>query len=286
MRMLVGYLGKTLCGAAVVAAFMVLPAGAATEIGKTVVVVKTVTGQVEQNVRQLVINDGVSQNEVIATEPDAASEIVFLDGTKISVGPRARITLDKFVYDPNPTKGTFFLTATEGVFRFVTGNMAHQSYKIATPNGTIGVRGTTLDIMVCSKLQPPTDPTASTDCTVVKVEQGDAFFRDLNGVETPISQGQTRTIFGPGQSGNSATVETGFSSAVTQMDNLITIGQLAALSPEAGGRGNGPPLSVDPTGTQFRFNSSNTSPPQQALNANPCVTPVRPPSPPGPGGAC
>src|SRR5690348_15481428 len=117
---LVESLGKIAVGAALVVGVMVLPADAAIEIGKTVVVVKTVTGQIEQSVRRLVINDGVRQNEIIATEPDAASEIVFLDGTKISVGPRARITLDKFVYDPDPSKGTFFLTASEGVFRFIT----------------------------------------------------------------------------------------------------------------------------------------------------------------------
>jgi hypothetical protein len=201
------YLGKILCGAAVVAALMALPAGAATEIGKTVVVVKTVTGQVEQTVRRLVINDGVTQNEIIATEADAASQIVFLDGTKITVGPKSHITLDKFVYDPNPSKGAFFLTATQGVFRFVTGSMAHQSYEIRPPNGTIGVRGTTLNIMVCSKDQPVQLPTAAADdCTVVEVVEGNAFLRDPSGVETPISQGQTRTISGPGQSGNSAAV--------------------------------------------------------------------------------
>ena len=138
---LVGYLGKGLCGAAVGAALMVQPANAATEIGKTVVVVKTVTGEFETTVRRLVVNDGVLQNEIISTDSDAASEIVFLDGTKISVGPRARITLDRFVYDPDPSKCTFFLTVSQGVFRFVTGTMAHQSYSIKTPNGTIGIRG-------------------------------------------------------------------------------------------------------------------------------------------------
>ena len=120
---------------------MASSASAATEIGKTVVVVKTVTGETEETVRRLVINDGVSQNEIISTESDAASEIIFLDGTKISVGPRARITLDRFVYDPDPSKCMFFLTVSQGVFRFVTGSMAHQSYSIKTPNGTIGVRG-------------------------------------------------------------------------------------------------------------------------------------------------
>jgi hypothetical protein len=76
---------------------------------------------------------------------------VFVDGTKISVGPRAHVTLDKFVYDPSSSKGSFFLSVTEGVFRFVTGGMEHQSYSIQTPSGTIGVRGTTVDIYIMGR---------------------------------------------------------------------------------------------------------------------------------------
>ena len=134
----------------VLAAVAMSPALAATDIGKTTIVVRTVTGTFATQVRQLVVDDGVNQNEVIATAADAASEILFVDGTKISVGPRAHVTLDKFVYDPNPAKGAFFLNVTEGVFRFVTGGMAHQSYSIQTPNGTVGVRGTNVTIFVMS----------------------------------------------------------------------------------------------------------------------------------------
>src|SRR5215469_3208972 len=216
---LVGSFGRIAAGAALVAGVMMVPADAALEakleIGRTVVVVKTVTGQIEQSVRRLVVNDGVQQNGGIATEPDAASEIVFLDGTKISVGPRAQITLDKFVYDPDPSKGTFFLTATQGVFRFVTGSMAHQSYQIKTPNGTIGVRGTELNIMVCHKdtkdlktkrVKDASDPCNEIDgdSTTVEVLQGSAFFTDQNGVQTPLSLGQTRSILAPGTGGNTA----------------------------------------------------------------------------------
>src|SRR5512146_1285664 len=108
---------------------------ASDDIGTTIVVVRTVTGTLETQTRQLVIHDDVGQNEVIATAPDAASEIEFVDGTKLSLGPRARVVLDKFVYDPDPTKGKFYMTVSEGVFRFATGHMDHQSYAITTPNG-------------------------------------------------------------------------------------------------------------------------------------------------------
>jgi hypothetical protein len=282
---LVGSLSKIAGGGVLGAALIVLPAGAATEIGKTVVVVKTVTGQVEQSVRRLVVNDGVSQNEIIATEPDAASEIIFLDGTKISVGPRAQITLDKFVFDPNPTKGTFFLTASEGVFRFVTGSMAHQSYQIKTPNGTIGVRGTSLNIMVCQQNQPAQAPTpgqVEDPCqnsgdqasTTVEVLDGSAFFTDQNGVQTPLSQGQTRTMFGPGQGGNTAGLQAGFSTAVNTMNNELTIAALNLISPAAGGRGAdpGPPLNTGTPGQSQggqRLGTQSSTEPTCNSRANP-----------------
>ena len=115
--------------------------GAGTTIGSATVVVRTVTGTRQTIVRRLVVKDGVSANEVIATEPDASSEIIFEDGTKMSLGPNTRVTLDKFVYDPDPSRCAFFLTVAQGVFRFVTGDLPRQSYQITTPNGTIGIRG-------------------------------------------------------------------------------------------------------------------------------------------------
>jgi hypothetical protein len=219
---------------ATVLATLAIPAVAATDIGKTVIVVKTVLGTLETRVRQLVLNDNVAQNEIIATEADAASEIQFVDGTKLSVGPNARITLNKFVYDPSPTRGAFFLTAVSGVFRFVTGNMDHQSYSITTPNGTIGVRGTSIVFTVYS------------DHTTLNTLFGDAFIIDKNGSEFPIHQGQTHTVWQPGTHGDDNAALTGFQGQVAQLDNLIQIGQLAGLSPTAGG-GPGPTTNFAPS---------------------------------------
>ncbi len=96
----------------------------------------------------MVIQDNVLQTEVIATEPDAATEIEFIDGSKLRVGPGAHVVLDKFVYDPDPSKGALVLRVSEGVFRFTTGRMAHEDYAIQTPGGVLGVRGTDFDFAV------------------------------------------------------------------------------------------------------------------------------------------
>ncbi|HEV2552069.1 MAG TPA: FecR domain-containing protein [Stellaceae bacterium] len=167
---------------ALLLASAVLPSLAAGEIGKTIVVVRTVTGTLATEVRQLVINDGVAQNELIATAADAASEIEFVDGTKLTLGPRARVVLDKFVYDSDPSKGAFFLSVSEGVFRFVTGTMAHQSYSIKTPNGTIGVRGTVFNMLVFS------------DSSIVQVVDGQVFGTAADGTPRTFVRGEYFTM--------------------------------------------------------------------------------------------
>src|SRR5260370_42270947 len=72
-------------------------------VGRTAVVLESVTGELERILRRLVVKDDVHQNELIATEPNSASEIVFYDGTTLSVGPNSKLTLDKFVHDPRPS---------------------------------------------------------------------------------------------------------------------------------------------------------------------------------------
>jgi ferric-dicitrate binding protein FerR (iron transport regulator) len=176
------------------AAVSASPVCAAVEIGNTKVVVRTVTGTLGETVRTLVVQDRVSQNEIIATKADSASQIVFEDSTTLTLGPNAQVTLDKFVYDPNPTKAAFFLTLGQGIMRFITGTLDHSAYTIKTPNGTIGVRGTILYAAVnCS----------GKDCsTGVGSIQGDVIFTDKDGKRTIIHSGQFKN-FGSGSSGDS-----------------------------------------------------------------------------------
>ena len=111
-------------------------------IGNAKVVVKTVTGIAEQKKRELVLQDDIYHNEKIVTEDESATQLIFLDDTTVTLGPKSQIVLDRYVYDPNKSKGSFVMTATSGAFRFATGKMSKKSYKIHTPAATIGVRGT------------------------------------------------------------------------------------------------------------------------------------------------
>src|SRR5262245_10967832 len=95
-----------------------------------------------QNERVLRIGIDVQANEVVTTKADDRAHLVFLDGSSLTVGPNARLTIDKFVYDPNTKTGDLSITATQGVLRLVGGKISKTNpIVINTPSGTIGIRG-------------------------------------------------------------------------------------------------------------------------------------------------
>src|SRR6516225_11031856 len=94
-----------------------------------------------ENERVLRIGIDVQANEVVTTKANDRAHLVFLDGTALTVGPDARLTIDKFVYDPNTKTGDLAITASQGVLRLVGGKISKtNAIKINTPAGTIGIR--------------------------------------------------------------------------------------------------------------------------------------------------
>jgi hypothetical protein len=125
-------------------------AHAATEprIGTTASAKNDVTGLLGTARRMLKLGDGVFQNERIATGNAGSAQILFADETALTMGPNSQITLDKAIYDPAKKKGELVLRATTGAFRFVSGSGPKDGYKIETPMGTIGVRGTIITFTI------------------------------------------------------------------------------------------------------------------------------------------
>jgi len=119
-----------------------------TTIGNARTVVKTVIGSLDSERRNIQLLDDIYHNEVIETGDESATEFVFLDETKLALGPNSRLVLDRFVYDPASDTGSFVLTATAGVFRFVSGKLPKNAYVIHTPTATIGIRGTVFSFIV------------------------------------------------------------------------------------------------------------------------------------------
>jgi ferric-dicitrate binding protein FerR (iron transport regulator) len=110
-------------------------------------VVRNTVSQLEPQVTRIAKGDEVVRNEVVRTGTDSDARLVFRDDTNLALGPGSTLKLDKTVFD-DPKAGDIAIKLTLGAFRFVTGNSNKEAYEIKTPIVTMGVRGTTLDILV------------------------------------------------------------------------------------------------------------------------------------------
>jgi hypothetical protein len=124
------------------------PSFAQSRIGSAASITNQVEGVVRGGARPLVAGGDVHANELVRTQAESVAQLVFLDNTNLSIGPKSSVVLDRFVYDPDRSTGRVVLRTTQGVFRFVTGSQPPQNYTIRTPVATIGVRGTVFDLLV------------------------------------------------------------------------------------------------------------------------------------------
>ncbi len=90
----------------------------------------------------------VYSEETVTTGPEARTELEFVDRTHLSVGANSQVVLDSFVYDPSQGTGEAVVTFGKGVFRWVTGDMSKDAYKLNTPSATLAIRGTIFRLKV------------------------------------------------------------------------------------------------------------------------------------------
>jgi hypothetical protein len=147
--------------------------------------VEGVVGGQTQNLRT---GSQVYSNETVRTGDAAVADLVFLDDTNLSVGPISEVRLDKFVYDPTGSSGKVVLQATKGAFRFVTGSQDKRAYEVRTPYGSLGVRGTIVELVI--KECVPGQPLDQCGVTL-KLVEGEASFTTLNGQTVDLSAANT-----------------------------------------------------------------------------------------------
>ena len=114
-----------------------------TKIGVTTIVKNKVLGEPPKMVqRKLKTGLEVYFNEKVETGPVGRTQLLFKDGTAITIGPNANMTIDKYVFDPNAGTGDMALSVTKGVFRIVGGRISKRKpIKLKTPVATLGVMG-------------------------------------------------------------------------------------------------------------------------------------------------
>src|SRR3954453_17020614 len=123
------------------------PVHAQARVGEAAVIKNEVVGARGSATRQIKAGHGVLRDEIVRTGLDSAARLVMADSTNLSLGPSSTIKLDRTVFDDQHSYREIAMRLTAGAFPFVTGHSEKTAYKITTPISTIGVRGTTLDIL-------------------------------------------------------------------------------------------------------------------------------------------
>ena len=122
-------------------------AQAPSRVGEAAVVQNEVIRVSGSGGSQINVGDAVLRNETVRTGASSATRLVMIDSTNLSLGANSSITLDRTVFNDEHSYRDVTIRMTTGAFRFVTGHSDKNAYKITTGIATIGVRGTTLDIL-------------------------------------------------------------------------------------------------------------------------------------------
>ncbi|MGH7805068.1 MAG: FecR family protein [Candidatus Binatia bacterium] len=97
------------------------------------------------------VGDAVAMGDVVETGADGSVGITFRDASRVSVGPNSKMVIDEFVFSPKTEDYGLTTRLQEGTLFYVSGliaKLAPQNTSVATPDGTIGIRGTRLLVSV------------------------------------------------------------------------------------------------------------------------------------------
>ncbi|MCY4503393.1 MAG: FecR domain-containing protein [Alphaproteobacteria bacterium] len=116
---------------------------AAANAGRTTAVVQQARGTPPgQPTRTLRPRLDVFQDERIQTDELGVTQILFTDGTHLTVGPQSDLVVDEYFYNRDTATGGLLGRLSQGVLRFVGGQVSKRGkVEISTPVAVIGVRG-------------------------------------------------------------------------------------------------------------------------------------------------
>jgi len=81
-------------------------------------------------------------NEKVSTDEAGRAQLLFRDGTSLTVGASSEMTIDEYVYDPATGTGDMVVSISKGVFRLVGGKISkNQPIVFNSPSATVSVRG-------------------------------------------------------------------------------------------------------------------------------------------------
>ncbi|SCA57312.1 hypothetical protein MTBPR1_50068 [Candidatus Terasakiella magnetica] len=89
--------------------------------------------------------DAIFMGDSLDVADGSSLGLIFADDTTVALGSGAQMVIDEMVYDPVGESGSLSLSIADGVFSFVSGQIAKtqdEAMLLNTPVATIGIRGT------------------------------------------------------------------------------------------------------------------------------------------------
>lgn len=90
-------------------------------------------------------------SDVIETGADGSVGMTFVDNSRMSAGPKSRIELERFRFNPVTHEGESLTRVKRGTLSVVSGQLARQSPQamtVHTPSSILAVRGTSFLVKV------------------------------------------------------------------------------------------------------------------------------------------
>ena len=117
--------------------------------------IKTLKGSavIERSGRTLDASLGneVYRQDRILTSADGSVGVLFLDDSRVAVGPNSAISLEQFAFDPSTHDGRFNVSMQKGTLSAIAGKLTEKTpgaMTVKTPAAILAVRGTEFSIKV------------------------------------------------------------------------------------------------------------------------------------------
>jgi len=94
------------------------------------------------------------ESDTLSTGDDGRLGVSLRDDTRISIGPRTDVRVDRIAYRPAEGQLALVLSILRGAMAYVSGQIARlsaDSVRVETPDAIIGIRGTSLAIHVTER---------------------------------------------------------------------------------------------------------------------------------------
>jgi len=116
---------------------------------ETIGMVKTTKGtvQIKRDNKIIDVSPGckLEKGDILLTQKSSSMGVMFVDGTRLSLGEKSIVSINKYIFKPSKKNYNIDLNMTKGKASFSSGKigkLAPKSVKFKVPSGVIGIRGT------------------------------------------------------------------------------------------------------------------------------------------------